>query len=290
MPSLFRPIPVKYTGLYSDDHLIDLQEFGVSLQGLARLSNSIVDFYLHGRVVRDERLYHVRLFAAPPEPGCVILDIVAIMAAGQLPLYAPFLCDVASEYIIPLMKATIAKRLKRPDMSEKALEQIVNLATKHADSMDKVHEGHMRDKVWLQGHIDKISAQGAVPLRQLVKPVGSTCRQIEIGAPDDISPARIGEAEAQALSSREELSVDDTKEYRGVFDGVDTTNGNCKFRPEGSDDDIVGKITDPALLTPKNVYTHSLDTKRAITIQAKAVTKDGKIVRLFISDGKAAAR
>jgi hypothetical protein len=70
---LFRPIPVKYTGLYSDDHLIDLEEFGTSLQGLARLSNSVVDFYLHGRITKDSRLYQVRLFAARPEPGCAIL-------------------------------------------------------------------------------------------------------------------------------------------------------------------------------------------------------------------------
>lgn len=283
---LFEPIPVKYTGLYSDDHVIDLQEFGVSLQGLARVSNSAVDFYLHQRVAKDQRLYSVRLFAKPPEPGCVLLDIVALLAVGQLPLYAPYVCDLATTFIVPIIKATIAKRLKKPDDMEKALDQIAALATKHADSMDKVHSDHMRDKAWMQGHIDKLSSQNAAPLRQLVRPVGSTCRQIEVGPADDVSPVTIGEAEAQVLSSREELSVEDSRQYQGVFDGVDTTNGNCKFRIAGSDDDIPGKITDPALLNPLNVYTHSLDTKKPITIQAKAVTKEGEIVRLFISDGK----
>jgi hypothetical protein len=283
---LFAPIPVKYTGLYSDDHVIDLQEFGVSLQGLARVSNSIVDFYLHQRVAKDTRLYTVRLFAKPPEPGCVLLDIVGLMLAGQLPLYTPYVCDLATTFIVPLIKATIAKRLKRTDAMEKAIEQITTLAIRHADSMDQVRADHMRDKGWLQSHIDKLSSQNSTPLRQLVRPVGSTCRQIEVGQPDGVAPVTIGEAEAQVLTSREELSVEDSREYHGTFDGVDKTNGNCKFRVAGTDNDIPGKITDPALLNAPNVYTHSLDTQKPITIQAKAVTKDGEIVRLFISDGK----
>jgi hypothetical protein len=285
--SLFDPIPVKYTGLYSDDHVIDLQEFGASLQGLAKFANSIVNFYLQGEVVKDSRLYRVRLYAAPPEPGCVLLDIVALMAAGQLPLWAPLVCQVATQYIVPLIKATIATRLKRPDMTEKALDQIVELAKTHAAFADKVHDAHMKDKAWLQKQVDVLSRRNAAPLKQLVNPVGSTCRQIEVGHEMPGAPsALIGEAEAQALASPEELSVDDMREFRGIFDGVDTTNGICKFRVQGTEGDIPGKITDPALILPKNVYTHSLDTKQAVTIKAKAVTRDGAIVRLFISDGR----
>lgn len=283
---LFRPIPVKYTGLYSDDHLIDLQEFGVSLQGLAKLSNSVVDFYLHGRITKDSRLYQVRLFAAPPEPGCVILDIVALLATGSLPLYAPLLCELASNYIIPFFKAIIAKRLKRPDAMEKALDVIVALSNSHSEFEKIVHEGHMRDKAWLQGQVEILAQRNNTSLREIVRPIGSTARRLEIGKLGDDAQASIGEPEAQVLSAREELSVEDAREYRGTFEGVDTTNGTCKFRPVGSDNDIPGKITDPALLMPQNVYTHSLDTKQPVTVQAKAVTKDSGIVRLFISDGK----
>jgi hypothetical protein len=57
-------------------------------------------------------------------------------------------------------------------------------------------------------------------------------------------------------------------------------------RLDGEDDVLTCKITDPGLAVPGNVYTHSLDTKQAITILAKPVTKDDKIVRLFISDGR----
>jgi hypothetical protein len=282
---LFRPIPVKYTGLYSDDHLIDLQEFGISLQGLAKLSNSVVNFYLNGEIIRDSRLFKVRLFAAPPEPCCVILDVVALMVAGQLPLWAPLICETATGYLIPLLKGIIAKRLKRPDVVEAAVAQMAALALSHAEFAKEVHQGHMRDKEWLYSQIDSLAKHNAAPLRQFVKPIGSTCHEISLGS-EDSSPAKIGEAEAQALTSKEELSVDDSREFKGVFEGVDTTNGTCKFRIDGSEGDVSGKITDPALLLPQNPYTHSLDTKKPVTITAKAVTRDGDIVRLFISDGR----
>ena len=283
---LFRAIPVEYKGLYADEHLIDLQEFGVSLQGLAKVTNSVVDFYLHGRIVKDSRLYQVRLFASPPASGSVLVEIAAMLGGGQLPLYAQALCEAAEQYIIPILRALIAKRIKRPDLMEKALDTILALASQHDAFAKQVHEGHMQDKAWLQSHIDHLAKKSGAPLKQLVQPIGSTVRQIQVGKGDGGIPVAIGEPEAQALSSPDDLKVEDSREYRGTFDGVDTTNGNCKFKPVGSRDDIPGKITDPALLTPHNPYTHSLDTKQPIRVQAKAVTKDGSIVRLFISDGK----
>ena len=282
---LFRGIPVKYSGLYTDDHLIDLQDFGISLQGLAKLSNSVVDFYLHGRIAKSSQLYQVRLFAKPPADGSLLIDIIALLQSGQLPLYMPVLCDLAEHFIPPLVKAIIAKTLKRPDMVEKTVDGLLELAHRHAEFSHDVHQGHMRDKAWLQSHIDTLASRNRAPLRQAVKPIGTTCRQIEFGKSDDSAHALITEAEASALASPDNLKVEDMREYRVVFEGVDTTNGSCKVKFDDSSV-VPGKITDPALQNPLNVYTHSLDTQKPITISAKAVTKDGAIVRLFISDGK----
>ena len=75
------------------------------------------------------------------------------------------------------------------------------------------------------------------------------------------------------------------RQYKGVFEAVDTTNGACKFHVDGDDRVLRGKITDPALGNAENVYTRSLDLRRSVVISAKPVTKDGEILRLFISDG-----
>jgi hypothetical protein len=83
------------------------------------------------------------------------------------------------------------------------------------------------------------------------------------------------------------LQVEDAKHYRGVFKGVDQTNGTCKFLIRGEEVALPGKITDPALQNALNPYTHSLDTQTQVTVTAKAVMKDGEIERLYISDGKA---
>lgn len=283
---VIRPIPVRFTGLITDDHLIDLQEFGSSLQGLAKISNSALDFYLHGKISKP-RAYRVRLFAAPPSEGSVLLDIVGIMAAGQLPLYAPVLYSMTSDYLIPMIKALILKRLNRPELVDKVLDQLAKATEQNHEFAKQVHAGQMEDKRWMQSHIDKLTAMNAGAFRQLVSPIGSTCSQIEIGKSDGETPVKITEAEAEVISSREELEVEDAKEYTGVFKGVDQTNGLCKFLVKGEELALPGKITDPALQNALNLYTHSLDTQTQLTITAKAVLKDGEIKRLYISDGKA---
>ena len=85
------------------------------------------------------------------------------------------------------------------------------------------------------------------------------------------------------LASQDEIG--ELARYRAVFFGVDTINGTCKVQVNDDERILRGKITDPALPNPGNVYTHSLDTKEPVMILAKPVLKDGEIVRLFISDG-----
>jgi hypothetical protein len=38
---LFVPIPIAYRGLRADSHLVDAQQFGISLIGVSKLANSI---------------------------------------------------------------------------------------------------------------------------------------------------------------------------------------------------------------------------------------------------------
>jgi hypothetical protein len=67
-------------------------------------------------------------------------------------------------------------------------------------------------------------------------------------------------------------------------EGVFKTNGACRVRILNEDKRIVsGKITDPALEQPHNVYTAALDAGAALHVLAKPVFKDKKLHRLFIS-------
>lgn len=284
---LFPAIPVEYGGLYTES-LMDVQDLGISLQGLGKLANGIVHFYLHGQVARDARLYQVRVFAGPPKRGSILYDIIGLIVTGQLPLYAPLLCDLAETFVPRIMRGVIDLAVGRHSNTEQTIDKLIELANNHDAFARQVHEGHMRDKEWLKEHIDALAQQNHAPLRELVRPVGTSCRQIKFGNERVTDAAVVDEPEAEALASKEKLEVGDTRQFRGTFEGVDTTNGVCKIKIDGGEDVLRGKITDPALINVQNVYTHSLDTKRPIIITAKPVTKDGEIVRLFISDGRAA--
>lgn len=65
---------------------------------------------------------------------------------------------------------------------------------------------------------------------------------------------------------------------------VNVDTGHCIIDVEGVGERITGKITDPALDVPNNVYTTALNSQGPCVVQAKAVRKEGEIKRLYISN------
>ena len=65
---------------------------------------------------------------------------------------------------------------------------------------------------------------------------------------------------------------------------VDIRTGHCIVDIEGIGEQLPGKITDPVLGTPNNVYTRALNRHEGFTVQAKGVRKNGEIKRLYISN------
>ena len=65
---------------------------------------------------------------------------------------------------------------------------------------------------------------------------------------------------------------------------VDIRTGHCVIDVEGIESRLTGKITDPVLEIPGNVYTNALNNHTGFMAQAKAVRKNGEIKRLYISN------
>jgi hypothetical protein len=107
--SVIPGIRVEYGGLYADESIVDLQELGISLQGLSKVSNSIINFYLSGDMAHDSRLYRVRVFGGPPKAGSLLYELVALLVTGEFPLYARALVDLAGHFIPQLTHAVVAK-------------------------------------------------------------------------------------------------------------------------------------------------------------------------------------
>jgi hypothetical protein len=65
---------------------------------------------------------------------------------------------------------------------------------------------------------------------------------------------------------------------------INTKTGHCELTIQGIAGPVKGKISDPVLRQPKNIYTKALQEHVPLLISAKPVEKDGEIRRLYISD------
>ena len=121
--------------------------------------------------------------------------------------------------------------------------------------------------------------------KQLVKPIGNTCREIrQYSKTQEIV---IDEAEAAVIrgSSQMEVAEMQTFKCRRITE-VNVKTGHCILDIEGFDKPVSGKISDPAINTPNNVYTNALNESTGFSVVAKPVRMDGVVSKLFISDAK----
>jgi hypothetical protein len=65
--------------------------------------------------------------------------------------------------------------------------------------------------------------------------------------------------------------------------GVFKTNGSCRLRLINEDRIVLGKISDPALDEPNNIYTQALNVGGVLHVTGKQTLKDGKLHKLFVT-------
>ncbi|MCS3476259.1 hypothetical protein M2212_003105 [Bradyrhizobium elkanii] len=282
---LFEPIPIAYRGLLADHHFVDAQQFGRSLIGATKLANSICHELFWENITHDPRSYHIRFCVGPSRESGLLQEIFAISNSGQLPLYSPILITVAKKFIELSIKAVIDKVLSRKD-GNKAVDRIHELAMAHSEFARQVHEGHMRDKAWLQRMITNMARENRASVRQLPDPVGRTVNHMQIG--DSSVATVIDEPAAEVLRSPDTLSLGDKEEYVVRIHGVFKTNGACRVEilNEPKKKIVSGKIADDELGRSGNIYTRALNEGLAIKVIAQPTIKDGKINRLFITQGE----
>lgn len=284
MSSLFKPMAVTFTGLTADEHLLDVQQLGHSLVGFGRAANTVTHFYLNGQVVADSRLYQVRVYAGPPRENGVLYEFLALMATSQLPLYAPLLLEMAETVLPVLWRALIERLLGRNAESDKMIELLMQMVASNDDFRRQVHDGQMADKAWLQKHIDKLTEATRNPMAEATTPVGRSCRR-ETLHPDTPYAVEIDEAAAQSLRSKGELQVEESRTLELLLHAVNLDTGAARAEIVGQEGQVFPvKISDPLLSQTGNPYTRALHTRTALAVVAKPTTKDGQLVKLFVSD------
>jgi hypothetical protein len=281
---VFEAIPVSYRGLFADDHLVDAQQFGRSLTGISKVSNSISHFLFFGEATTEAKKFQIRFYVVPSKQNGLLQEIVAVMNIGTMPMFSPVLMKVAKTFIEITFDAVVKTILNRKSETEMALKTLDESLKRHDEFVNKVHDGQMTDKAWMQDMISHLANQNRAALREVPDPVGKSVRTMQIGE-QSVGPI-VDEPTAEVLRAHTSMEVGDMAEYDVTVEGVFKTNGACRLRVLGDDRIVPGKITDPALDNPGNIYTTALNEGLPLHVTAKPTLKDGKVHTLFVSDAR----
>lgn len=279
------PVRLKYEGLDADAHRIDAMQLGQSLQGSARLYNSIAHFWFTGQIPK-RLVSQMRIQAGPPERGSISYAIYLAMVHGTLPMYPPLLSEFADLCIPAFVKSVFARRSGRPVAEVmKSLEVIDAMHDREHRMMEKVFDGQLATQARLLNVIDHLTNQNTGAMAQMSSPVGRTSRAMVHfeGRADEV---RVDEPMAEVFRSKGDEELGDQATFRAKLQMIDKLAGTCKVQIDGADGTFKGKITDPALSSPGNIYTHAFDTDEWVIITAKPTLREGEIQRLYISDAK----
>jgi hypothetical protein len=282
---LFEAIPITYRGLLADQHFVDAHQFGRSLIGVSNVANSICHELFLGAITHDPRSYQIRFCVGPSKKNGLIQEIFAVVNSGQLPLFPPILITLGKRLTEFVFEAVIEKALGKKKETDNAVDKIYQLAMTHAEFAKQVHDGDMRNKDFLQNMVTSLYNENRASIRQIPDPVGRTVRTLQIGN-DPKMAAVIDEPSAEVLRSPDTLTLGEPISIDVSIHGVFKTNGACKVEILDEGKIVSGKIVDPALEQPGNVYTKALNEGAMLKVVAQPTMKDGRIHRLFITSAK----
>ncbi len=275
----FDPIILKYEGLETDQHIIDLGQLGQSIQGAARLLGSAGTLVETGQYVKKAPALSVRVVAGPPRSGSyeffAIIMSVAPLAAPMLPVIGDIAKSSATKAVTGIVNYAIAKLGGRKNEAQMAIE----LAEKALNEMGQTSRTAIEA-------IERVALSQRPAVRLLVAPVGQSCATAQIGEINN-GAIVIDKPTRTAIESPEPIEIGATSSFDILLSELDLKNKSCKFSLRNDDDPehrTNGEITDPILLAPNNPYSDALAAQIWLSVIGKPQLKDGEIERLYIAD------
>lgn len=298
MQEIILPFSIRYDGKDADDHVIDALQFGQSLTGAARLYKATAHYCAFGKVPNGNYKKQFNCYVTAQNKGCYEAYIVVAALAQQNHLLGELSKDALSYVFFQTIAAL--KKLwvtKQPDSVVKELaEALTDIAKENAEVSKVLANGLVQSNnnlASLHGRLidtlPELAATCRNNARDLVVPIGQSCDTLSQfhGTPN---VCEITEPEAEAIRSKGELEVEEMERFTcHNITEINRTTGHCEMVVDGFSGTIKGKITDPALSEPGNIYTHSMDQQTPFEFSAKPVKKNGSIHRLYISDANADA-
>ena len=277
----FDPVILRYDGLDAENHLVDLAQVAISLQGAAQLIGSASSAIMTGQYAKRSPALSVRVYAGIPRDGCwqlpaIIMPVAPVVAAMFPPIVevgkraATKAVTAAVNYVVAKVTGQSSDVKRTLDSLDRAVAELGQTARHGYDALERM------------------AAQQRPAARNLVVPIGQSCNVIYLGSKDDGAIPIDGAAKA-AIDAPDPVEISDTAPYEIFISELDHKNRTCKFslRDDDAEHRINGEITDPVIQAARNPYLEAFAAQRWITVLGKAQIKDGEMEKLFISDAQA---
>lgn len=290
------PFAVAYQGNDADRHVVDAQVLGVSILGASKLYTAVAHYSAFGLIPHGNYKKQFRCYARAPKAGSYEWMVYVATVSQEYNLHQE-IYRAAISYIfskvadavkniwtkkgdtVKVVEALAQTMVRQAEIDAGLKEQLINGLVKSNDNLASL-QGKLIDA--LPELADATRAHG----RLLVAPVGNSCKSIvQVFGHDN--KIVIDEPEAEVIRGDSKLEVEDMQNFEcKEITEVNVTTGHCILNVEGFDKPIAGKISDPALNVPNNVYTRALNNKSRFRVSAKPVKRDGVVHKLYISDAR----
>lgn len=293
---LSKAVSVVFDGFDADDHLVEADQLGQSMFGAGRLYTAVYQFYFLGEIPKRLTNSEFRVLIGPTGRGSLSYAVWVLLQHGRLAAFPELLFDFSDFFIPEFIKGIFAKRSGNDALVEDAVEKMCEMARENTeiakrtlDFAAKVEDHRHAESMAMSKAMDivlgEFASRRSENLIQFVDPVGRSTRLLT-HAKNEKSEFQIDEPAAEVIRSKGELEVGDVTSMKVKLEAVDKQNRSCKFVSDLYPSTVKGKITDPALDVPNNVYTRALDAQSYIEITAKPALRDGILKLFYISDAK----
>lgn len=285
---------LKYEGRDADEHVLDAEDYGRSLIGAAKVYNVVAHYCVTGYVPKSNYRKQIVCYAKAPKEGSFEDIFFFVVASDQYGLFSDIVKESLGYLLFKI--AGSAKRIwtgsSTTDETVQNLTEIIRMQVeKDHNLMEILANGLLAGNEKLADLHGKLietlpdlADRTRNHARDLVCPIGKSCKELTQFAGTD-GDSKIDEADAEAIRSTEDLEVKEMQTFRcEKIQELNLNTGHCELQIEGIDGIVTGKISDPILEQPYNVYTRAFDGQLSFNIQAKPVEKKGHIQKLFISD------
>jgi hypothetical protein len=266
-------IVIRFDGLDTDRHEIDMGYFSEAIGGLYRIIGVTGNFAATGRLVLHRDAFSLKVFLRPPEAHCFEV-ITWLKWINENPL----ITTVAGGLVVTLVSYVFSKAAgDREEMRQ--LRGALDVAIRELGTRDQ----SVIDK--LLSTIDRMAENLRPAVKRSVAPIGETAATMTVSDLAQTRRSVYGAAEKAAILSDADVEVGPESNYRIRISEMDMKTGACKVSLEAEPAERVSaRITDPVFTVPNNTYVLAMAAQSLLTVRAKPLSRGGEFEMLYISD------